>query len=70
VQKQPHPSDHSTVIIYVVGGVSVADVRDVRQVVEEKGSMQNRQQHAINMLVGGTSLLSPHQLVDKLFHLR
>ena len=60
VQKQPQPGDYATVIVFVVGGMSLADLREVRLAVD--GNNGNRR-----IMLGGTSLLSPHQVVDSLF---
>lgn len=65
VQKQPQPGDHSTVIIFVVGGMSVADLREVRHVVEKKVSGLAGKA-SINVLVGGTALVSPQDIVEAL----
>jgi hypothetical protein len=65
VQKQPQPGDHSTVIIFVVGGMSVADLREVRHVVEEKVSGLAGKA-SINVLVGGTALVAPQDIVEAL----
>ncbi len=67
VQKQPQPGDHSTVIIFVVGGISVADLREVRHVVAEKITGQPGRA-SVKVLVGGTALMSPHDIVDGLLN--
>ncbi|EIE22710.1 hypothetical protein COCSUDRAFT_42345 [Coccomyxa subellipsoidea C-169] len=67
VQKQPQPGDHSTVIIFVVGGISVADLREVRHVVAEKVTGQPGRA-SVKVLVGGTALMSPHDVVDGLLN--
>lgn len=59
MQKQPQPGDYATVIIFVVGGISLADLREVRLAVD--GNSGNKR-----VMLGGTSLLSPHQVVDNL----
>lgn len=46
--------DYSTVLLFVVGGISSAEVRNVRQELE-----QHVYGHKPRVLVGGTSLLSP-----------
>ena len=60
VQKQPQPGDYATALVFVVGGVSLADLREVRLAVD--GNNGNKR-----VILGGTSLLSPHQVVDSLY---
>jgi hypothetical protein len=66
VQKQPQPGDYATIIVFVVGGVSVADMRHVRHVVGEAASRQSDRTLS-SVLLGGTTLISPQDVVSGLF---
>lgn len=66
MHKQPQPGNHSTVIVFVVGGLSVAEIREVRQVVGEMASSQT-DRAPVNVLLGGTTLMSPQDVVKGLF---
>ena len=53
LQKQPHPADHKVVILFVVGGISMAEVRCVQQAISaHQGGSTSVQQ----ILIGGTVL--------------
>ncbi|KAG2500834.1 hypothetical protein HYH03_001596 [Edaphochlamys debaryana] len=56
----PHPADFGTVIVFVVGGLSPAEVREARAEVEEHVGSKPR------VVLGGTSLLLPQDLVFQL----
>lgn len=62
-QKQPAPSDYDRVVIFVVGGVSCADVRAFTLAVEmlQEGAGGKR-----SFILGGTTLLAPSDVVDQL----
>lgn len=51
---RPRISDYAAVLLFVVGGVSAAEVREVRQELEE-----HKFGHKPLVLLGGTSLLAP-----------
>lgn len=63
-QKLANPSDHSTVIIFVVGGVCMREVREVRQAVDE--SRIGSGNSPVTVIVGGTSLLAPSDVLYQL----
>ncbi len=63
LQKQPHPADHSVVMLFVVGGVSVLEVREVRQEVDSQQSLGGK---FAQILIGGTVLLRPRDLYHNL----
>ncbi|KAJ3330908.1 Sec1 domain-containing protein 2 [Blyttiomyces sp. JEL0837] len=52
------PSQFSTVIVFVVGGVTVSEVRDARDVGREKG---------IKVIVGSTSIASGSSIIDTIY---
>lgn len=55
---KPRPSDHPLLILFVIGGITSTEVRQVRDVVSAaKGSLQ--------VLVGSTSLASPTDILKK-----
>ncbi|BDA45712.1 probable Sec1 family domain-containing protein 2 [Coccomyxa sp. Obi] len=64
-QKQPQPGDHNTIIIFVVGGISMADIREVRHITHEMVSAQPGRV-PVNVLLGGTSLMSPQHVIELL----
>jgi len=59
---RPRVSDYSSVLLFVVGGISPAEVRAVRQELE-----QHMFGHQPAVLLGGTALLSPVDAVRQLF---
>ena len=63
LQKQPHPSDHSVVMIFVVGGVSMLELREVHQEVDSLLSLGGK---CPQILTGGTVLLRPRDLYHNL----
>lgn len=60
VQKQPQPRGHKVIILFVVGGISAAEVRDVATVASDlqipSGSPRGP---SPKIILGGTSLLRP-----------
>ena len=58
VKARPKPTDHKLVIVYVVGGVSLKEVSELRQLFA--------QHPAHRLLVGGTRLASPDSVADEL----
>lgn len=64
-QKQPQPGDHNTIIIFVVGGISMADIREVRHITHERVSAQPGRL-PIKVFLGGTSLMSPQDVIKEL----
>ncbi|CAL8470707.1 g10249 [Coccomyxa elongata] len=64
-QKQPQPGDHNTIIIFVVGGISMADIREVRHITHERVSAQPGRL-PVKVFLGGTSLMSPQDVIKEL----
>ncbi|DBA79608.1 TPA: hypothetical protein ACH3X1_008295 [Trebouxia sp. C0004] len=63
LQKQPHPADHSVVILFVVGGVSMLELREVHlEIISQQGLGDKLPQ----ILAGGTVLLRPRDLYHNL----
>ena len=52
-QKQPMPFDHETVIVFFLGGISIADARAMNETVNALSDQ------SVHFLCGGSSLLSP-----------
>ncbi|DBA83451.1 TPA: hypothetical protein ACH3X2_006387 [Trebouxia sp. C0005] len=63
LQKQPHPADHSVVILFVVGGVSMLELREVHLEVDSQQGLGGKLPH---ILAGGTVLLRPRDLYHNL----
>lgn len=63
--KQPQPGDYDTVIVFVVGGVSLADLREARQAIDDRAGSEGGR--AARILVAGTTLLAPLDVVTTLF---
>ncbi|KAF3773466.1 Sec1 family domain-containing protein [Nymphaea thermarum] len=61
VQAKPRFGDQSILIIFVVGGVNAREVREAREALVESGNTR------AELLVGGTTLLSPDDMFDLLF---
>lgn len=60
VQKQPQPRDHTTVIVFVVGGITAAEVRDVAAVASDlQLPSGGPRDPPPKIMLGGTSLLRP-----------
>lgn len=62
--KQPHPADHKTVIVFVLGGICMAELRAVQQTVS---SVQGADGLPVQMLAGGTTLTRPADIYSNLF---
>ncbi len=56
-QKQPMPFDHDTVIIFFLGGISVAELRAMNK------SVSRLSDQSMTFLCGGSSLLSPDDVL-------
>ena len=56
-QKQPMPFDNDTVIIFFLGGISIADIRAFNQ------AMNNLSEQSIDFICGGSALLSPDDVL-------
>lgn len=54
--KQPHPSDHRRVIVFVLGGICMAELRSVQQAIS---NMQPVDGSVMQVLAGGTALTAP-----------
>jgi hypothetical protein len=63
--KQPQPGDYATVLVFVVGGVSLADLREARQTIDDTNGGEGGR--STRILVGGTTLLAPADFVNILF---
>ena len=63
--KQPQPGDYDTVIVFIVGGVSLADLREARQTLDDRAGGEGGR--SARILVGGTTLLAPLDVVNTLF---
>ena len=57
-QKQPMPFDHEIVIVFFLGGISIADARAMNDTVN---SLSNQN---VTFLCGGSSLLSPPDVLN------
>ncbi|XP_062991844.1 sec1 family domain-containing protein 2 [Elgaria multicarinata webbii] len=57
---RPHPSDHPLVIIFMVGGVTVSEVKMVKDLV-------TAQKPGVQVIVLSTTLLTPLSILDLLF---
>lgn len=64
LHKQPHPADNAVVIMFVVGGISVHELREIQQEVDMHLG-QGRQ--SPQLLAGGTVLLRPRDLYHNLY---
>jgi len=63
LQKQPHPADHSVVILFVVGGVSMLELREVHLEIDSRQGLGGK---LPQILAGGTVLLRPTDLYHNL----
>ena len=63
LQKQPHPADNPVVMLFVVGGVSMLELREVQQEVDIQMSQGGK---LPQLLTGGTVLLRPADLYHNL----
>lgn len=63
LQKQPHPADNPVIILFVVGGVSMQELREVHT---EINSQQGLGGKLPQILAGGTVLLRPRDLYHNL----
>ncbi|KAJ7395143.1 sec1 family domain-containing protein 2 [Pitangus sulphuratus] len=57
---RPHPGDHPLLIIFMVGGVSVSEVKMVKDLVATR-------KPGTQVIVLSSALLTPHSAVDLLF---
>lgn len=63
-QKVPMPHDHEKIILFFVGGISIADIRAMTQAVE---ASQSDTEGTLNFICGGTTLVSPSDVLDQFF---
>ena len=56
-QKQPQPADYGTVLIFVIGGISLAELREARQAID--GSSSNGSSRTARIIMGGTNATGP-----------
>jgi len=61
-QKVPMPHDHERVILFFIGGISIADIRAMNQALEFS---QSDSAGKSSFVCGGTSLLSPSDTLDQ-----
>ena len=59
-QQKPQPSDHATVILFMIGGVCMADLRAVNSPAVAEASKTH-------FITGGTTLLAPLYTLNHLF---
>lgn len=64
LQKQPHPADNPVVLLFIVGGISMAEMREVSQEISTQQTAGTKQ---LQLLIGGTALLRPADLHHILF---
>jgi hypothetical protein len=55
-----HPRENPTIMVLVVGGMSAAEARTVRQIVEERST-------SVELLVGSTRLFGPEDCISAMF---
>lgn len=69
-QSMPIPGQHSTIIFFMLGGISMADVRAVRQEVLKHASrgVSLKTKRSPSVYVGGTHLLTAQTLMHALIH--
>lgn len=60
-QTAPKPGDHRTVILFVVGGLSLFEIREIMNRIDR------RQEHGTTYLLGGTVVLTPPDVVENVF---
>ena len=63
LQKQPHPADNAVVILFVVGGISMLELREVQQELDIHMSHGGK---LPQLLTGGTFLLRSRDLYHNL----
>lgn len=63
LQKQPHPADNAVVILFVVGGISMLELREIQQAVDNQISQGGK---LPQLLTGGTALLHPTDFFQNL----
>ena len=63
LQKQPHPADNPVVLLFVVGGVSMLELREVCQEIDSQQSPDGKQ---IQLLIGSAALLRPDDLYQNM----
>lgn len=56
-----HPRDHSYVLIYVIGGVTSEEAK----VIQEITSIRDKDE-TLRIILGGSRLLNPLDVVDKI----
>ncbi|KAI8615802.1 hypothetical protein BC830DRAFT_1168321 [Chytriomyces sp. MP71] len=53
---RPRPKDYETIIVFVVGGITAAEVRDVREIVREHGG-------GVNVIIGSTVIANADEIL-------
>ena len=69
-QSMPLPGQHSTIIFFMLGGISMAEVRAVRQEVlkHASNSVPLKAKRLPSVYVGGTHLLTAQTFMHALMH--
>ncbi|XP_026539674.1 sec1 family domain-containing protein 2-like [Notechis scutatus] len=57
---RPHPSDHPILVIFMVGGITVSEVRMVKDLVAAH-------KPGVEVIILSTTLLTPHNILELLF---
>ncbi|KAI4319742.1 hypothetical protein MLD38_033306 [Melastoma candidum] len=60
VQAKPQLSDQSVILVFVVGGVSPREIREIQEAVSESGRPD------VEVILGGTTLLTPKDMFELL----
>jgi len=65
--KTPLPKDNPLIYLFVVGGVSAADLSDIRRVLKQqlRGSATN---HGLRIIVGSNGIWNSARAFDVVFH--
>jgi hypothetical protein len=58
--RQQHPLDNPQLIVFILGGITAHEVKLIQDMVISSGQQTQ-------VLVGGTRLLSPNDIVDAIF---
>lgn len=59
-QAKPSLADQSVILVFVIGGISAVEVREAQEALSESGRPD------IELIVGGTTLLTPNDMFDLL----
>lgn len=64
VSQKAKPADHTVLLVFIVGGISTAELREVKQEIEERIGLPGDRPIII---LGGTALLSPCDVLQRLW---